>query len=151
MPLNKDYKNADDLVESINGFQKRFGSKVRPSDDKSRPKYCITNLIYCKATLLVSFASILMLLYHYTNFKETKLMRVLVNTMHIVIAALFVLHTFTLGARWFISGHAPWSNAYEAIVYVAWATMFFGLAFDIKSKLTVVAARYIILSAAYMN
>jgi ABC-type transport system involved in cytochrome c biogenesis permease subunit len=41
-----------------------------------------------------------------------------------------------LGARWFISGHAPWSNAYEAIVYV-WATMFFGLAFDIKSKLTV--------------
>jgi ABC-type transport system involved in cytochrome c biogenesis permease subunit len=49
-------------------------------------------------------------------FKETKLMRVLVNTMHIVIAALFVLHTFTLGARWFISGHAPWSNAYEAIV-----------------------------------
>jgi ABC-type transport system involved in cytochrome c biogenesis permease subunit len=59
-----------------------------------------------------------------------------------------------LGARWFISGHAPWSNAYEAIVYVAWATMFFGLAFDIKSKLTVASAAFvsaIILSAAYMN
>jgi ABC-type transport system involved in cytochrome c biogenesis permease subunit len=59
----------------------------------------------------------------------------------------------TLGARWFISGHAPWSNAYEAIVYVAWATMFF-LAFDIKSKLTVASAAFvsaIILSAAYMN
>jgi ABC-type transport system involved in cytochrome c biogenesis permease subunit len=69
-------------------------------------------------------------------------MRVLVNTMHIVIA-LFVLHTFTLGARWFISGHAPWSNAYEAIVYVAWATMFFGLAFDIKSKLTVASAAFV--------
>jgi ABC-type transport system involved in cytochrome c biogenesis permease subunit len=48
-------------------------------------------------------------------------------------------------------GHAPWSNAYEAIVYVA--TMFFGLAFDIKSKLTVVMAfvTSMILSAAYMN
>jgi ABC-type transport system involved in cytochrome c biogenesis permease subunit len=67
--------------------------------------------------------------------------------MHIVIAALFVLHTFTLGAR-FISGHAPWSNAYEVIV--AWATMFFGLAFDIKSKLTV-ASGLLLLSAAYMN
>jgi ABC-type transport system involved in cytochrome c biogenesis permease subunit len=44
-------------------------------------------------------------------------MRVLVNTMHIVIAALFVLHTLRW-ERWFISGHAPWSNAYEAIVYV---------------------------------
>jgi hypothetical protein len=33
MPLNLAIINADDLVESINGFQKRFG-KVRPSDDK---------------------------------------------------------------------------------------------------------------------
>jgi hypothetical protein len=33
-------------------------------------------------------------------------MRVLVNTMHIVIAALFVYYLY-VGARWFISGHAP--------------------------------------------
>jgi ABC-type transport system involved in cytochrome c biogenesis permease subunit len=46
-----------------------------------------------------------------------------------------------VGARWFISGHAPWSNAYEAIVYVAWATIFW-FAFDIKSKLTVASALY---------
>jgi ABC-type transport system involved in cytochrome c biogenesis permease subunit len=63
------------------------------------------------------------------------------------------MHTLTLAARcWFISGHAPWSDAYEAIVYVAWATMFFGLAFDIKSKLTVASAAFVsamILSAAY--
>ena len=29
---SKDYKTADELLESINGFQKRFGSKVRPSE-----------------------------------------------------------------------------------------------------------------------
>jgi ABC-type transport system involved in cytochrome c biogenesis permease subunit len=71
--------------------------------------------------------------------------------MHIVISIVRFTH-LTLGVR-FISGHAPWSNAYEAIVYVAWATMFFGLAFDIKSKLTVASAAFVsaILSAAYMN
>lgn len=151
-----DYKNADDLVESISGFQKKFGGNVRPSDDK-----ITAEILYNKFDILQKlpywylFASILMLLFTIIQiFKETKVMRVLVNSMHIIIAALFVLHTFTLGARWFISGHAPWSNAYEAIVYVAWATMFFGLAFDIKSKLTVAAAAFvtaIILSAAYMN
>jgi cytochrome c-type biogenesis protein CcsB len=151
-----DYKNADDLVESINGFQKKFGGNVRPTDDK-----ITAEILYNKFDILQKlpywylFASILMLLFTIIQiFKETKVMRVLVNSMHIIIAALFVLHTFTLGARWFISGHAPWSNAYEAIVYVAWATMFFGLAFDIKSKLTVAAAAFvtaIILSAAYMN
>jgi hypothetical protein len=48
--------------------------------------------------------------------------------------------------------YAPWSNAYEAIVYVVGQPCF-GLAFDIKSKLTVASCLYlaIILSAAYMN
>ena len=64
------------------------------------------------------------------------------------------MHTGGLIARWYISGHAPWSNAYESIVYVSWATMFFGLAFDIKSKLTVASSAFVtamILMAAYMN
>ena len=40
------------------------------------------------------------------------------------------------------------------IIYVAWATMFFGLAFDRKSKLTVASSTFVaamILTAAYMN
>jgi cytochrome c-type biogenesis protein CcsB len=67
---------------------------------------------------------------------------------------LFLIHTIALIFRWYISGHAPWSNAYEAIVYVAWATMFFGLAFDRKSKLTVASAAFVtalILWSANLN
>lgn len=153
---SNDYQNADDLVESLNGFQKKFGSKVRPSEDK-----ITAEILYNKYDLLQKLpyaylmAAILMLLFTVLQiFKDSKLMRYLVNSMHVLIVILFVLHTLTLIARWYISGHAPWSNAYEAIVYVAWATMFFGLAFDIKSKLTVASAAFVtamILSAAYMN
>ena len=153
---SNDYQNADDLVESLNGFQKKFGSKVRPSEEK-----ITAEILYNKYDLLQKLpyaylmAAILMLLFTVLQiFKDSKLMRYLVNSMHVLIAILFVLHTLTLIARWYISGHAPWSNAYEAIVYVAWATMFFGLAFDIKSKLTVASAAFVtamILSAAYMN
>jgi cytochrome c-type biogenesis protein CcsB len=74
--------------------------------------------------------------------------------LHIIVGLLFATHTLGLIARWYISGHAPWSNAYEAIVYVSWATMFFGLAFDRKSKLTVASAAFVtamILTAAYAN
>jgi cytochrome c-type biogenesis protein CcsB len=87
-------------------------------------------------------------------FKERKVLTVLENTMHVIIGLLFALHTVALIARWYISGHAPWSNAYESIIYVAWATMFFGLAFDRKSKLTVASSAFVsamILTAAYMN
>ena len=153
---SKNYKTADELLESINGFQKKFGSKVRPSEEKID-----LEITYNKYDLLQKlpfaylFAAILMLLFTILKiFKETKALNVLVNLMHILIAVFFLLHTITLGARWYISGHAPWSNAYEAIVYVAWATMFFGLAFDIKSKLTVASAAFVsamILAAAYAN
>jgi len=153
---SKNYKTADELLESINGFQKKFGAKVRPTEDKID-----LEITYNKYDLLQKlpywymFAAILMLAFTILQiFKDSKLLRILVNSMHVIIAVFFLLHTITLIARWYISGHAPWSNAYEAIVYVAWATMFFGLAFDIKSKLTVASAAFVtamILAAAYAN
>ncbi len=153
---SKNYKTADELLESINGFQKKFGSKVRPTEDKidleiAYNKYdLLQNLSYWYV-----FAAILMLVFTILQiFKDSKFLRIAVNSMHIIVGILFALHTITLGARWYISGHAPWSNAYEAIVYVAWATMFFGLAFDIKSKLTVASAAFVtsmILMSAYLN
>lgn len=153
---SKNYKTADELLGSIDGFQKKFGSKVRPSEEKIN-----LEIAYNKYDLLQKLpyayllAAIFMLIFTILRiFKESKILNVLVNSMHVFIAVLFLLHTITLGARWYISGHAPWSNAYEAIVYVAWATMFFGLAFDIKSKLTVASAAFVtamILTAAYAN
>ena len=153
---SKDFKTADELLESISGFQKRFGSTVRPSDEKITSEVLYNKYdVFKKLPYWYIFASILMLLFVIMNiFKERKVLNYLVNFMHFVIVALFALHTFGLIARWYISGHAPWSNAYESIIYVAWATMFFGLAFDRKSKLTVASSAFVtamILAAAYMN
>jgi len=153
---SNNYKTADELLESINGFQKRFGGKVRPSEEK-----ITSEVLYNKYDVLQKlpywyiFTSILMLFFTILKiFKERKSLNYIVNFLHITVFVLFLVHTFALIVRWYISGHAPWSNAYEAIIYVAWATMFFGLAFDIKSKLTVASSAFVtsmILAAAYMN
>ena len=154
--LNKKYKEADFYLDGIIKYQKRYGSKVIPSDDK-----ITSEILYNKYNVLQKlpywyiFASILMLFFVILKiFKESRILNILINSMHIVIGLLFAIHTLALIFRWYISGHAPWSNAYEAIVYVAWATMFFGLAFDIKSKLTVASSAFVtamILAAAYAN
>jgi len=154
--VSNDYKQADGLLESINGFQKKYGSKVRPSEEKITSEIFYNKYdVFQKLPYWYMFAAILMLLFTILKiFKGRKVLNVLVNTMHIIIGLLFALHTLALIARWYISGHAPWSNAYESIIYVAWATMFFGLAFDIKSKLTVASSAFVasmILTAAYMN
>ena len=154
--VSKDYKQADGLLESIVGFQKKYGSKVLPSDQKITSEILYNKYdVFQKLPYWYMYAAILMLLFTILKiFKERKFLGYAVNTMHVIIGLLFGLHTLALIARWYISGHAPWSNAYESIIYVAWATMFFGLAFDRKSKLTVASSAFVsamILTAAYMN
>lgn len=143
--ISKNFDTADHLVESIDGFQKKFGSKVRPSDKKIDLEIAYnTYNILPKMFYWYSLAGIFMLIFTlFSTFFDKKWLRITVNGFHILIGVIFAFHTVALIARWYISGHAPWSNAYEAIVYVAWATMFFGLAFDRKSKLTVASAAFV--------
>lgn len=100
-------------------------------------------------------SGLMMLMFTIINiFFEKKSIRYIINSFHIFIGFLFVLHTLGLAARWYISGHAPWSDAYESMIYVAWATMFFTLAFDRKSKLTVASGTFVasmILMIAHWN
>ena len=143
--ISKDFKTADDLVESINGFQKKFGSKVRPSEKKIDLEIAYNKYnILPKMFTWYSLSGIFMLIFTlFSIFFDKKFLRITVNGFHVLIGLIFAFHTLALIARWYISGHAPWSNAYEAIVYVAWATMFFGLSFDRKSKLTVASAAFV--------
>lgn len=61
----------------------------------------------------------------------------------ILIGLCFVLHTLGLGLRWYVSGHAPWSNAYESMLYIAWAGALAGVVFFRKSALALCAASFL--------
>jgi len=77
-----------------------------------------------------------------------------VKSFKFIIVTLFVLHTMGLIARWYISGHAPWSDAYESMIYVAWATMLFGIVFGRKSDITFASTAFVtsmILMIAHWN
>ena len=90
----------------------------------------------------------------YQLFSTAKWLKYTVNFFHSTIVFFFILHTLGLIARWYVSGHAPWSNAYESMIYVAWATMFFGVAFGRKSQLTLASTAFVvsmILMVAHMN
>lgn len=153
---SKNYTLANTMLTGLEKFQLKYGSNVMPSQEKI--KY---ELLYNKYDVFqklpywyITLAALMFVLVIVRIFKDRKFLRISINAMHILIGLCFGLHTLGLIARWYISGHAPWSNAYEAIVYVAWATMFFGLAFDRKSKLTVASSAFVtamILTAAYAN
>lgn len=153
---SKNYAMANTMLDGITKYQKRYGKAVRPSDEKINYEilYNKYDVFQKLPYLYLTIAALMMLFTIIQIFKDRKWLVITINGLHIIVGLLFAIHTLGLIARWYISGHAPWSNAYEAIVYVAWATMFFGLAFDIKSKLTVASSAFVtamILTAAYAN
>ncbi|MFN2262544.1 MAG: cytochrome c biogenesis protein CcsA, partial [Psychroflexus sp.] len=150
------YKKADEILTGMKNFQERFGSEVMLSEEKIEVevlynKIDIFNRLY-KYYLLAGALMIIVVLYRI--FKQTKINLGLLNVFKITLLLLWITHTLGLAARWYISGHAPWSDAYESMIYVAWATMFFGLAFGRKSDLTMASTAFvtsIILWVAHLN
>lgn len=152
----KDYKIVDQLLTGIRDYQKKFGAKVMLSDEKITTEVLYNKYdIFKKLFSWYLYAGILMFLFViWKIFSAKKWVSIAVHVSHIIIGLLFLMHLGGLIVRWYISGHAPWSDAYESMIYVAWATMFFGLAFGRKSQLTVASTAFvtsIILMVAHWN
>ena len=151
-----DYTKANTFLNSIKKFQQKFGGDIMPSQNKIDAEvYYNKHDIFTKLYWLYLLASVVMFIFVIIRiFKENRFIKVMVWLSTAAIIILFALHTVGLIWRWYLSGHAPWSNAYESILYVGWATMFFGLAFGRKSALTIASTAFVagfILWGASMN
>ena len=140
-----DYSNSKKLLESIKGFQTKYGSEVLPNENKIKAeilynKYDVFKKLFSWymyiGTLMFGFLI-------FQIFYENRYVNSLVSFCKILILSLFVLHTLGLVARGYIAGHAPWSDAYESMIFVAWATVGIGLAFGRKSDLTIAATSFV--------
>ncbi len=150
------YEQADQLLESISGFQQKYGADVMPSEKKIAyevlyNKYDIFKRLfswYMYVGTVMFLLLILKILFDYRG------LTIIINLCTAAIVTLFVAQTLGMGVRWYISGHAPWSDAYESMLYVAWATVGMGLAFGRKSNLTIAATAFVasmILMIAHWN
>ena len=144
--LSDDYKLPNSLLKGLTDYQKKYGKAVMLSESKINSEIMYNKYdIFKRLFYLYMLAGVLMLAFCIVQiFKDNKFTRISINIFHCIIALFFVLHTLGLAVRWYISGHAPWSDAYESMIYVAWATMFFGLAFGRKSKLTVASTTFVV-------
>ncbi|MDR2639572.1 MAG: cytochrome c biogenesis protein ResB, partial [Helicobacteraceae bacterium] len=133
-----EWEKADLALDRLKAYQETNGAAVIPSATRVKAEIALNAidpffiLLFCY--LGVGFVA---LIWAFTralspNFMKNK--AIYVSAALIVVATLaFILHTASLGLRWYVSGHAPWSNGFESIVYVAWASMFAGLFFARRS------------------
>lgn len=151
-----DFTDADKLLEAFKQNQKNHGSEVLPSDKKINTEVIYNKLdifnhlyrLYAVVGILMFFVLIFQI------FKDRSVWRIASYFLKGTIFILFLWHTAGLILRWYISGHAPWSNAYESILYVSWATMGMGLLFARKSDMTIAASAFVtamLLTVAHLN
>ena len=125
-----DFSEADKILDAFKKNQVKLGSDVMLSDKKIN-----TEILYNKYDIFKNlhyaymlFGALLFVLLIVEIFKEkSKAIKILIIVFKTLILLSFVAHTIGLILRWYISGHAPWSDGYESMIYVAWATMLFGL------------------------
>ncbi len=151
-----DYSKANQVLDGIKKYQKTYGAAVYPSDKKIELEIAYNKYnVFTKLVRYYGLVSLLLIVFVIAQiFSTKKWINYVVKGLIGVTIAFFLLHTAGLIARWYISGNAPWSNAYESIIYVAWTTMLFGFYLGRKSALTITATTFvtsIILFTASMN
>lgn len=147
---------ADTMVSYIQKFQKKYGSEVLPNRNKINLEIAYNKLsIFSSLFMYYSIVGVLLLFGVITHlFKQNKLIILLISILKWLIIAGFIAHTIGLGVRWYISGHAPWSNGYESMIYIAWATVLSGIIYTRKSVLTLAATAVVsglLLMVAHLN
>jgi cytochrome c-type biogenesis protein CcsB len=128
---SNNWTKADEALTYIKKFQRAIGKDIIPDQSKiDAEKFFKRISLFNKLILVYLFAGVVLLGIIMTkmlkpNANITKISKIVL----IVITFAFILHTLGLAARWYIGGHAPWSNAYEAMLYVAWSMALAGLVF----------------------
>ncbi len=139
-----EYTKADRILGYLKSIQRQSNAKdIIPSEKKLKHEisYNESN-IFINLKNLYALLSVLLLFLTFIDNLKAKKSKILNWTMNILIGILalgFLYHTYGMAMRWYLAGHAPWSNGYEALILVAWSALLAGFSFMRYSKITLAA------------
>lgn len=133
------YDIPDEMIKAIKIFQLNYGKEIAISQNRIKAEtfYNKSNL-FSQITRIYLLVGLLLLFIQFIHFFIPRFnLRWFLVPAVVALILFFILHTATLVLRWYIAGHAPWSNGYEALTFIAWATMLAGLIFSRRSAITI--------------
>lgn len=132
-----DYKKADEALSKLKAYQESVGSKLMPSANKLELEIFFNKAKIFQRLILVYLAcGVLLFSLCFIKILRPNKNFFFINLLTNIIFIAFLIQTTGLGLRWYISGHAPWANAYESLVYISWAMVLSGLIFVTKSRIS---------------
>lgn len=143
---SKDFSAADAELDRFVKVQRKVAGSVAPpfSKVKMEVRYNKMNIFKNAQYSYLLFGFVLLIIFlvrilSNSGGKEGKAIKVVKKIFTALIFIIFLYHGAGLGMRWYISGHAPWSNGYEAVVFIAWVTIIAGFVFSKKNPVILAA------------
>ena len=142
---NNNWTEADKTIDIIKQFQKKNAGPTLITTSKVNWEISYNKqLIFLKSMIGYSMVGILLLIIGFSEiFFEKKWVSITGKIGMLLLIAIFFYHGFGIVLRWYLSGHAPWSNGYEATIFISWVSVFSGILFSKKTKMPAAATALI--------
>lgn len=127
----KNWNIADNEIKKIRLYQIKHAKSILPSENKISVEiiYNKLNIFHALSFFYAFFGIIIIINSFLTIFLEKKYMYFFSKIFIVVILILFILNFLGLISRWYISGHAPWTNGYESAIFISWGLIGIGFLF----------------------
>ncbi len=148
--------DADNALVKISEYQRSIGAAVYPAESKIDLEIWYNHAdVFERLWPLYFLVGFMLLVLSFVKIIKPRFKLGLFTKASFILLVLFLIaHTIGLAIRWYISGHAPWSNGYESMVYIGWATVLAGFIFSKRSPITLAATSILaglILFVAHLN
>ena len=141
-----DWSKADAELVKLEQYQQTWGKNVVPPKSKVDLEVFM-NKVNINFHLLIFYTIIgglLLLLGFIELFKPNKIINKTIKILIMIGLVGYFAQFLGLVARWYISGHAPWSNGYEAIIFISWVGITAGLVLYRNSNALIPAAGFMV-------
>jgi cytochrome c-type biogenesis protein CcsB len=139
---NYEWENGNKYLDLISKYQYAVGKDIIPSKSVMDNEILFNKIdLFPKLTLVYVIVGLIMLVVSFVTIFNKNLQSQKLNIFFFaVLALLFTAQTYAMGLRWYISGHAPWSDTYESLIYIAWSGLLAGVVFFRKNLLALSAS-----------
>lgn len=146
---------ATQALYALKQYQKSQAEQILPSPTRLKAEVLYNHLGLFQKLIgfyfVIGFGAFaLALVYLFMN----KRFVAVEKTVVWIFGAGLLVHTFALALRWYVSGHAPWSDSYESMIYIGWSAALAGMVVFRRSILSLSSASIlagIVMLVAHMS
>lgn len=157
--ITNSWKNANIALKAIESYQESNGGSDYLSQSQVEWEVTLNHYnIFEKLIfpyMILGFAGFIVVLVFIV--RDRALPKWLYYGIFGALGVFVLAHSFGLILRWYVAGHAPWSDAYESMLYIAWASGIAGVVFFRRYILALCASSFLsgislfVAHAGFMN